>query len=105
VRAVIGTISALVVIVLAWAATAQDYRPLFGPFDASRFSQGELRFLQLGLAEEGYYDGLLDGDWGRLSAQAMESYASDKFSEAPAQIHAAVLTAAAVGFLDKYEWD
>ncbi len=43
-------------------------------FDGDRLSARDVRFLQGALTLQGTYEGMLDGDWGRLSRQALDAY-------------------------------
>jgi len=86
-------------------AVSQEYDHLFTPFTPSHYSQNELRFLQLGLALEGHYNGLLDGAWGRISNTAITRYARDTFDEAPLEIHAALIAYLAADFLERDGWE
>lgn len=85
------------ILVLLWALFApicvvsEGYNNLTNPFDARQLSYDDKRFLQTALAFDGVYRGLLDGAWGRLSQQAMESYAKREFGESPKVWHMAVL--------------
>ena len=49
------------------------------PFDASVLSFEELRVVQAGLVFSGWYQGLLDGEWGEGSQAALESYSVRRF--------------------------
>lgn len=104
-RVFFAILTVCVMSVVASIAAAQDYGALSAGFDATRYSTDELRFLQLGLAEEGYYDGLLDGDWGALSERALAKYANDVTDDRPRDIHAAGLALSAAGFVGKSDWE
>ncbi len=45
-------------------------------FDGDRLSARDVRFLQGALTLQGAYEGMLDGDWGRLSREALDRYLS-----------------------------
>ena len=60
---------------------AQDYQELFKGFSSAGLTYTERRYLQAALAFEGHYVGLLDGDWGRLSREAMERYSYKELGE------------------------
>jgi hypothetical protein len=62
--------------VVALPLRAQVAQPLDAEFDARIYSTAEKRILQLGLAIEGKYVGLLDGMWGQASQQAIERFAN-----------------------------
>ena len=67
---------------------------LWSEFDARPLGKTEKRFLQAGLAMEGYYTGMIDGAWGRGSQGALDRYAADRFDGVkPANAHAGVLAA------------
>lgn len=81
---------------------AQNYEILFGEFDARSLTSDDKRFLQLALAFEGTYQGLLDGAWGRLSQKALDRYALDEYGTPSADWHMAML---AFNFADRYSVD
>ena len=81
---------------------AQHYESLFQDFDSRDLTYNERRYLQTALAFEGHYKGLLDGDWGRLSREAMNRYSRREFGSASEEWHMAVLT---IGFFDRYKSD
>lgn len=83
-------------------AQTKDYSSLSRNFDARYLTRADKRFLQTALAFEGNYNGLLDGDWGRLSQQAMNKYTYDTFGTPAEDWHMAFLAAS---FFDKYERD
>lgn len=98
------TIHALFISFLLLAQTGnaqgQPGPDLYAPFDARPFSFDERRILQLALAFEGDYNGLLDGDWGWMSQRAMRAFSSREIGEPPAMWHAAILL---FSFLDEFE--
>lgn len=81
---------------------AQNYEALFKNFNSNDLTFTERRYLQAALAFEGHYLGLLDGDWGRLSRNAMYRYSNKEFGTASEEWHTAVL---ALGFFDRYSRD
>jgi len=83
-------------------SNAQDYSSLFRSFNAQSLTYEDKRFLQMALAFNGHYNGLLDGDWGPRSQRAMENYAETEFGTAAEDWHLAFL---AFDFLDKYDRD
>ncbi len=83
-------------------AWPQDYQTLFRDFQATDLSRDDKRFLQTALAFEGHYNGLIDGDWGTLSRNALESYSRKEFGTSAEDWHMAVL---AFSFFDIYERD
>tara|TARA_R110002020_G_C15988405_1_gene749126 strand:+ start:68 stop:622 length:555 start_codon:yes stop_codon:yes gene_type:complete len=54
------------------------------------------------LAFEGHYVGLLDGDWGRMSREAMQRYSMKEFRTQPEEWHTAML---AFSYYDRYTQD
>ena len=70
---------------------AQDYSSLFSSFDAASLTTADKRFLQAALAFEGYYNGLLDGDWGPRSRDAMQRYSLSEFGTSSEEWHMAFL--------------
>lgn len=75
------------------SVTAEETHPdyLFEEFDPSYYTRDELRFIQLSLAFEGYYQGLLDGAWGKMSRRALTRYAQSVFDSEPLHAHSAYL--------------
>lgn len=80
---------------------AQDskYDRLFQSFSAHDLTYNERRYLQAALAFEGHYHGLLDGDWGRLSREAMARYSRKEFNSVSREWHMAML---AFQFFEQY---
>ncbi|MDQ2093622.1 S1C family serine protease [Rhodalgimonas zhirmunskyi] len=89
---------------MAQPAPSKPADDLLAPFNARRLSQAEKRFLQLALAFEGDYNGLLDGDWGRISDRAMESYARREFSAPPQNWHMTMLAAKVFELFERDGW-
>ncbi|WP_164659321.1 serine protease [Tropicibacter sp. Alg240-R139] len=83
-------------------AQTQSYQHLIQSFSAVDLTRADKRFLQAALAFEGHYYGLLDGDWGRLSREAMTRYSRQEFGRASEEWHMAAL---AFGFFDRFERD
>jgi serine protease Do len=83
-------------------AAAQDYSNLFQSFRVGSLTYDDKRFLQTALAFKGHYNGLLDGDWGPRSQNAMEDYARAEFGTGAEEWHLAFL---AFSFLDRYQQD
>jgi hypothetical protein len=82
---------------------------LLQEFDARPLSLEERRFLQLGLALTGYYNGTLDGKWGTISQEALTRYADKEFAPPlssiyPRNIHAAALYFQVQEILDAHRW-
>ncbi|MEP5000698.1 MAG: serine protease [Paracoccaceae bacterium] len=98
----------LIALALSWVAgptKAQQFDQLFQNFSSRDLSYNERRYLQTALAFEGYDVGLIDGDWGRMSLQAMNRYSYKEFQAAPEEWHTAVL---AFSFYERYSrggWD
>lgn len=76
---------------------------LNAPFDAGPLTSQEKRFLQAGLALEGTYSGLIDGDWGRGSQSAYEAYLQRE-DWLDTNRSAAVLAIMTADALDKDRW-
>lgn len=81
---------------------AQDYAYLFQYFSTEGLTFAERRYLQAALAFEGHYVGLLDGDWGRLSREAMHRYSYKEFGTPSEEWHTALL---ALSFFERIETD
>ncbi|WP_417578612.1 S1C family serine protease [Pelagibacterium sp.] len=65
---------------LAVAQTAVGATPaLDEPFDPADFTPAEIQILQRALTFTGHYAGLWDGEWGPLSASAVQSYSQANF--------------------------
>ncbi|UWR13615.1 S1C family serine protease [Sulfitobacter sp. M368] len=84
------------------AAKAQNYEALFRNFSTNGLTYTERRFLQAALAFEGHYVGLFDGDWGRMSREAMQRYTVNEFGSQPEEWHTAML---ALSFFERYQRD
>lgn len=52
---------------------------LFTDFDSRDFTPAEITIIQRSLTFAGYYDGLWDAKWGKISQRALERYAHDRF--------------------------
>lgn len=83
---------------------AKDYDTLFESFDPNVYTRDELRFIQLGLAFEGYYQGLLDGAWGRISGRALTEFSRDVFESEPLHGHTAFLAIETVRRVAEDAW-
>lgn len=97
----------VLLLVSVWAASStatrsQDYENLLRDFSSTNLTQTDKRFLQAALAFEGHYKGLLDGDWGRLSRNAMSDYSRSEFGTSTEEWHVGVL---AISFFERYERD
>ena len=51
--------------------------------DVYAMSPSDRRFIQLSLALEGHYFGLMDGKWGRLSQRALNDHSAEKYETNP----------------------
>lgn len=87
------------------AVAQAEYGALAAPFNASRLTWDERRFLQLSLALVGQYNGLLDGDWGPMSARAFSRYTSQTFGSAPVNLHMAALAFEFFSQVGEEGWD
>ena len=58
------------------SASAYTEGELYSDFDARLLTADEKRFLQTALAFDGYYNGMIDGAWGRGSQASLERYVS-----------------------------
>jgi len=77
---------------------------LFREFSPTSHSRDELRFIQLSLAFEGYYQGLLDGAWGKLSNRALSKYTDENFESEPLNAHTAFLAITALERVNDEGW-
>jgi S1-C subfamily serine protease len=92
-------------LVISQPARAQNYETLWREFDARSLTYDDKRFLQMALAFEGVYNGLLDGAWGRLSQRALDRYVRNEFGTPAEDWHMAML---AYNFVNKHGddgWD
>lgn len=87
------------------SAKAQNYEALFQGFTTSGLTYTERRYLQAALAFEGHYVGLLDGDWGRLSREALQRYTREEFDAQPEEWHTAMLAFSFFGRYERDGWD
>jgi len=75
---------------------------LIADFDARPLSTSEKRIIQIALAMEGEYNGLIDGAWGRRSQAALDAYAAKTFGDIPRYIHiAALVSEFAANYVDE----
>ncbi len=94
---------------LAWSRPAKSATTtgtasiLDTPFDARPLNTQEKRYVQAGLALEGTYSGLIDGDWGRASQTAYEAYMG-KRDWPDSNRSAAVLTILTADALEDGQW-
>lgn len=90
---------------LAAGGRAPDPAPtLLGALNPDLLTRAEKRFLQLALAFEGDYVGLLDGDWGKISGTAMRQYSAREFNSAPLNLHMTALAARVFGLFERDDW-
>lgn len=92
-------------VILPSSATAQNYSQLFRDFRSQDLSFDERRYLQTALAYEGHYFGLLDGDWGRLSREAMSRYSWANFGSKTEEWHIALLALRFFNVFDTQGWN
>jgi len=85
------------------ATNADTASILDAPFDARPLNTLEKRYLQAGLALEGTYSGLIDGDWGRGSQTAYEAFLRKK-DWPDSNRSAAVLTILTANALEDGSW-
>ncbi|UXX84848.1 S1C family serine protease [Roseovarius pelagicus] len=81
------------------------YAGLFEPIQQQRLTSDDKRFLQLALAFENKYLGLLDGQWGAGSRKALSRYSYHQFDAAPVNIHLAALFLSAATRIADSGWD
>lgn len=81
-------------------ARAQISNIVFDDFDARPLSSQEKKILQAALTFKGYYNGIIDGKWGKGSQGALERYSWNEFDVEPANVHMALL---AVDFVDEFQ--
>jgi len=72
--------------------------------NVSAMSRNDKQFFQLGLAFQGHYGGLLDGDWGRLSQDALEGYSQSTFSTTPQNWQLAMLAFDTFSLIERDGW-
>lgn len=87
---------------IASKASGQDFSDLLRDFDSRSLSYEDKRFLQTALAFGGHYNGLLDGDWGRMSQAAMTRYSWSEFNGPTEDWH---MAAVALDFFDLSQRD
>lgn len=63
------------------------FRPLFESFDAKNLSAPEQWALQFALTLKGHYQGLMDGQWGRMSQAALTKFSRTDYQQEPLNIH------------------
>lgn len=69
----------LAVLCLTRPAHAQSADDVFNP---QYLPRGDVRYVQTGLALQGLYVGLIDGEWGKGSQSALERYMAGRYSGA-----------------------
>lgn len=94
---------------LIWIAPtvskAQEFESLFQNFDATSLNRSEKRFLQVALAFEGHYVGLIDGAWGKLSRQALGRYSWAEFGTGSDNWHMAMLAYSFSNLIERDGWE
>ena len=98
-------LSATVFLATPQKSFAQNYAALFEQFQPSALTREDKRFLQAALAFEGHYKGLFDGDWGKLSQTAMESYSARTFQTGVEPWHMALLAFSLFDETKENGWD
>lgn len=63
------------------------FRPLFEPFEARNLTAPEQWALQFALTLKGHYQGLMDGQWGRMSQSALIKFSRAEYQQEPLNIH------------------
>ncbi|MEX0319015.1 MAG: trypsin-like peptidase domain-containing protein [Ruegeria sp.] len=84
---------------------SQDFETLLSDFDAGDLTHQDKRFLQTALAFEGYYHGLLDGAWGKISSQALRRYSQAEFGTEPEDWHMAMLAWSLMDLVSTDGWN
>lgn len=77
---------------------------LVSPVNPEFFNKEEITAIQLALALNGHYEGLLDGDWGKITANALANYTQTTFSDEARYIYLAPLVAQLSEQLDNDGW-
>ncbi|WP_413867658.1 trypsin-like peptidase domain-containing protein [Albidovulum sp.] len=86
-------------------ARAQTDGWLLAPFDGTRLSWSDRRFLQMALAMTGDYVGMLDGAWGRQSQEALEAHARREYDAGyVSALEVGGLVLAVIGEIDESGW-
>jgi len=89
---------------ISWSLANIRYEILVQEFDARPLNVAEKRILQSALAFQGFYSGLLDGKWGKVSQRGLENYARERFSQEPINAHIGTLVIDFLGNIDKFGW-
>lgn len=97
-------LASVFLLVFSVAARGQDYSGLSRDFQPSQLTAADKTFLQAALALEGYYDGMLDGEWGPNSQGSFERFSWDNFETGPLDWHMAMLAFALVDWLSDGGW-
>jgi serine protease Do len=100
VACIIGFLAAV-----TFRSEAEPYADLFYDFRSDQLSWEDKRFLQAALAFEGHYNGLLDGDWGRISQRALERYSRQEFGTNAQDWHMAMLAFSLIERFDSDGWE
>lgn len=80
------------------------YQPLFEPFDARNLTAAEQWALQFTLTLTGHYQGLMDGQWGRMSQTAFTKFSQSEYQQDPLNIHAVDLAGQMQNEIRKNGW-
>lgn len=103
----------LICLLIAFAglvAPAADAQPTYGdkellaPFTAQSLATEDLRIIQLGLALSQDYNGMLDGQWGPASADALTRFSAREFDDIPRLSHAALAAFIAIDTVATDGW-
>lgn len=82
-RGWVATCVGLLFSVVAGCSIALAAPRLADEFDARDFTPAEIGIIQRSLTFAGYYDGLWDAQWGKISQGALERYTRDKYGAGP----------------------
>ena len=83
---------------------AAEFDTLWNRFDAKQLTYQEKRFLQTALAFNGFYNGLLDGDWGNRSQDAFNNYSLENYETFPQSWHMGMLAFDFLELSDRDGW-
>ena len=90
-------VAIILTMMIAFLRPATANPVLYDSFQHQRYSKSELELLQTALAFKGHYRGLIDGEWGRKSEQAIQSFSRERFEASTSNWHTAIL---AIDFAD-----
>jgi len=86
------------------AADTDQKNDIWSAANLYAMTRSDKRFVQLGLAFQGHYNGLLDGDWGRQSQAALERYSASEYSSGPENWHLAALAFDTFSLIERDGW-